>query len=136
MTGSYASMIDSHTDERIFDDIHKYFYASVEQVETYSASASVIIEVDDDWTWADFDVVYVDMDSGGGWGESFTQEIYASTNLEHELFGIKYKGTLYKVESEYEGGTSEWTYYEKDPNGDWNLSDDVTELMEEKGDDW
>lgn len=136
LIGSYDSMIDSHRDNRVFGDIDKYFYASVEKVETYSASASVTIEVEDDWKWTDFDVVYVDMDSGGSWGESFTQEMYAYTNLEQELFGIKYKGKLYEVQSEYEGGTSEWTYYEKDKDGNWNISDDVTELMEEKGDDW
>lgn len=136
LTASYSAMIDSHRDNRIFGDIDKYFYASVEKVETYSASASVTIEVEDDWKWTDFDVVYVDMDSGGSWGESFTQEMYADTNLEQELFGINYKGKLYEVQSEYEGGTSEWTYYEKDQDGNWNISDDVTELMEEKEDDW
>lgn len=136
LTGTYDGMIDSHRDDRIFGDIDKYYYASVEKVETYSASASVTIEVEDDWKWTDLNVVYVDMDSGGAWGESFTQEIYASTNLEQELFGITYKGKLYEVESEYEGGTNEWSYYEKDEDGNWGISDDITELMEEKGDDW
>jgi len=132
LIGSYSAMLDSHLDERIFGDIDKYFYISVEKVETYSASASVTIEVEDNWKLSDFDVVYVDMDSGGSWGESFTQEIYADTGLEQELFGIKYKGTIYEVNSEYEGGSSEWVYYEKDEDGEWNVSDEVTELMADK----
>jgi len=136
LTGTYEAMLDVHKDERYFGDIDKYHYASLEKVETYNASATVTIEVEDDWKWTDFNVIYANVDSGGVWGQSFTQEIYAETGLEEELFSIEYKGKIYEVASEYEGGSNEWIYYEKDEDGNWTSSDDITKLMEEKGDEW
>ena len=132
LTGTANAMVNPHKDDRYFGDIDKYHFASVEKVETHNASGTVTIEVEDDWKWTDFNVIYVDVDSG----EGFTQEIYALTDLEQELFGIDYKGKIYEVDSDYEGGFNEWTYYEKDKDGDWSVSFKVTDLMEEKGGDW
>ena len=133
--GHYESSVDIHNDQRFFGDINRYKFATIETVETYSATASVIIEVEDDYKWTDFEVIFADIDTGGAWGDSFTQEVYRETNLENELLGLKYKGAFYPVDSDYEGGSSEWLYYEC-TNGNWAISTEVTEKMEELLYDW
>lgn len=133
--GNYESMIDVHADPRFFGEIGEYKFAAIEKVVTSMAVATVTIDVDDAYKWSDFDLIFLDVDTGGSWGESFTQIVYSETGLENELFGIKYKGQFYPLDCEYEGGVSEWTYYEC-TDGAWESSFEITNIIEELVDSW
>lgn len=132
MGAKHSDMIDIGADDQFFGHVDKYNFASIELVETHEASASVIIDVDERWHIGELNVVCVDIDSAGSFAELFYQE----AGIEKEVAGIRYKGTLYQFDHEYEGGHSNWTYLEKDEDGEWHHSYEIGSLIDEKNNSW
>ena len=134
LIGTYDASIDISKDSKFFGDADKYKFATIEIVENYKASGSVTIEVEEDWKSTDFQVIFADVDTGGGWGDSFTQEVYRITGLEKEPLSIVYRGKFYEIDCEYEGGSNEWYYFEN-KDGAQEESYEIEALFDEM-DDW
>ena len=134
LIGTYDESIDISKDNNFFGDADQYSFATIEIVETIKASGSVTIETEADWQTTDFRVIFADVDTGGGWGDSFTQEVYRITGLEKEPLGIQYKDKFYEIDVEYEGGSNEWYYFEN-KDGTWEESYEIEALFDEKMDD-
>ena len=135
LIGTYNDSIDISKDNRFFGDADHHKFATIEIVENYNASGTVTVEVEDDWKTTEFQIIFADVDTGGGWGDSFTQEVYRITGLEKEPLCIQYKDKLYEIDCEYEGGSNEWYYFEN-KDGSWEESYEIKAKFDEKMGEW
>jgi hypothetical protein len=116
-------------DKHFFFDAHNYTYCSLETVECYSSSDRLEIEVDDDFKLSDLSLVQLDIDTGP-FG-SITQNLYSSTGLELQYFGVKYKGNFYEFNGgNDQGGSNNITWFECKKH-DWIDADAVSDRIEE-----
>lgn len=128
LIGVSGTNIDISEDADWFSDADKYMFATIEIVSNLDARGSVTIEVEANWKPADFNIIFISVDTGGLWGESFTQEVFRITGLEDEPIGIEYKGKVHFIENEYMGGNNEW-YYLENLDGKWVESLEIEGLF-------
>jgi len=109
LTGSYNSMLDLGYDKNYLANTKDYQFAVIERFNPYEAKASIVIDVDDNYSIADFEIIWLDFDSNG-----FAGVVYSYTGLENEIVGIKYKDKIYDLDpGEHNGPGSEYIYFEK-----------------------
>jgi hypothetical protein len=100
-------------DDHFFADADKYKYCSLETVQCYKSPYTIQIEAEDDFKLSDLSLVLVDVDSG--YSHSITQNLYSATNLEKQVFGIKYKGEFFEFYGgEDQGGTNYVYWFERE----------------------
>lgn len=116
-------------DKHFFSDANNYKYCSLETVECYSSLDRLEIEVDDDFKLSDLSLVQLDIDTGSI--GSITQNLYNSTGLEFQYFGVKYKGNFYEFNGgNDQGGSNNLIWFECE-NYYWRDADAVSDRIEE-----
>ena len=86
LTGSYDSMLDLGYDENYLANTSDYLFAAIEKFQPEEAKASIVINVDDEYSINDFEVIWLDFDSSG-----FAEEVYSNTGLEKEILASSIK---------------------------------------------
>lgn len=117
------------SDLYFFNNVNKFSYCSIETVECYNSRDLLTIHVDDSFKMSDIEVVVVSIDSGDD--GSIAQHVYSQTDLENQIVGVNYKNKFFEFKGgNDEGGANELHWFENDGEGNWDESEDLSEIIE------
>ena len=115
--------------EHYFQNANQFDYCSLECVECYAASDKLKILVEDDFKLSDLSFILLSIPDFGQ--PNITHNLAQATRLEHQIFGVEYKGKCSEFLGENnEGGTNEIYWFER--NGEtWTESEAIQERIDE-----
>lgn len=115
----------------LLSEANRFIYCVMETVGCCEASGSVQILVHDEFQLCDIRPVVVDFDSGD-W-EGLMRKIYGATDIEGEIIGFQYKGTVHEIDNiENTGGFNSFDYF-RNNHGEWNPDWSVVEQVSDLG---
>lgn len=114
----------------LLGEANQFAYCVMETVGCHEASGLVHILVHDEFQLCDIRPVVADFDSGD-W-EGLMRRIYGATDIEGEIIGFQYKGTVYEIENiENTAGFNSFDYFSNHDgewNPDWSLVEQISDL--------
>ena len=104
---------DYSADMYMFKDANNFKICCLEIIDAASAKDSLELEVDEDFVISDLRIVLLAGDTGKN--ESITQEIFVTTYLDTQIFGISYNDVFYEFKGgNFEGFSSEYFWFKRE----------------------
>lgn len=127
LSANMKDVIFAH--EHYFQNANQFDYCSLECVECYVASDKLTILVEKDFKLSDLNFILLSIPDFGQ--PNITHNLAKATRLEHQIFGVEYKGKCYEFLGENnEGGSNEIHWFER--NGEtWTESEVIQERIGE-----
>ena len=115
--------------EHYFQNANQFDYCSLECVECYAASDKLKILVEDDFKLSDLNFILLSIPDFGQ--PNITHNLAKATRLEHQIFGVEYKGKCSEFLGENnEGGSNEIYWFER-KGDEWSDAEAIHERIDD-----